>query len=211
MGKQCLVKKAPNAILIGERTPHTIEPLVLRRVPYVSIIRDGRDVLVSRAFHVHNHATVHRLFKRIPEMGEDNLKFQADPWYFQKNPERLLAHEEMVRESVGWWRDHLRQDRETVENHPNLKIRFVHYEELHRNVEQQRRELFEFLDVDPERCGNIEGVLKPGFAQEKPNEFLRKGKVGDWENYFTDDVEQWFKEEAGQELIIQGYEESLDW
>ena len=42
----------PSATLIGDRTPHTIVPIIMRDVPHISVIRDGRDVLVSRVFHL---------------------------------------------------------------------------------------------------------------------------------------------------------------
>ena len=74
-----------------------------------------------------------------------------------------------------------------------------------------RSELFKFLDVDPTRCAKIEGALKPGFEKERPTEFLRKGVVGDWVNYFTDDTKKWFKDEAGEELITQGYAANDAW
>ena len=195
----------PSASLVGDRTPTTIEPLIFEDTPTVSIIRDGRDVLVSRAFHLHNYPDVHRLFKRIPRMGRDHESFKADPWFFKKNPERLLRHELMVRESVRWWKEHLERDQQTIEQHPNAKIEFVKYEDLHADTFQVRKRLFEFLDVDPDKATKIEGVIAPGFANESPNEFLRKGKVGDWKNYFTDEVNQWFVEEAGETLERFGY------
>ena len=200
-----------SALVIGERTPHTIQPIVLRGCPVISIIRDGRDVLVSRAFHLFNEPGVHRLFQRIPAMAKDLERFQADPWFFKKNPEVLLRHEVMVRESVIWWRDHLQSDYQAVEKYPNVPIRFVRYEDLHRDTQGERERLFEFLDVDPDRAAKISGHLKPGFKQERPTEFLRKGIVGDWKNYFTDDTKKWFKDEAGEELMRQGYTDSLHW
>ncbi len=212
MIRSCVRQGAdPNATVIGERTPHTIVPITLRSVPYISIIRDGRDVLVSRAFHLYNQASVHRLFERIPEMAVTLKHFQNDPWFFKKNPDQLLCHEVMVRESMGWWREHLRSDARAVETYPKLKIRFIKYEDLHRDTEGERAKLFEFLDVDPLRASDIEGNLQPGFSEERPAEFLRKGVVGDWKNYFTEDTKKWFLDEAGEQLIQYGYEESSNW
>ena len=201
----------PSSRVVGERTPHRIEPLIIRNAPIISIIRDGRDVLISRAFHLHNYPDCHRLFERLPEMNDDHEQFKNDPWFFRNNPGYLLRHELMVRESVGWWRDHLINDQQTVQEQPDLKVKFVKYEDLHRNTRQEREKLFEFLDVDPKRAAGIEGHLRPGFEEEQPTEFFRKGVVGDWKNYFTEQTKTWFKEEAGEELIRYGYENNLDW
>jgi hypothetical protein len=57
----------------------------------------------------------------------------------------------------------------------------------------------------------LTGKLLPGFEQERPNEFFRKGAVGDWRNYFDDRARQWFKFEVQDELKIQGYESGDDW
>ncbi len=201
----------PKAKLIGDRTPHTIEPIVLRGAPHVCIVRDGRDVLVSRAFHLYNRPESHRLFERFPELNAVYESFRNDPWYFKNNPEKLLCQEEMVRESSRWWREHLERDREATEKFPNLPVHVLKYEDLHADVEAERKSLFEFLGVKPTRAAKIEGHLKPGFTEERPNEFLRKGTVGDWKNYFTDDVKRWFKDEAGDELQRQEYCTGTDW
>lgn len=212
MVKQMLESAAdPKATHIGDRTPHTIEPVVLRGVPHICIIRDGRDMLVSRAFHLYNQPQSHRLFERIPELHQTLKRFQADPWFFKKNPEQLLGCETMVRESATWWRQHLESDRAAVGKYPNLPIRFVRYEDLHADVEGERRKLFEFLGVAPKKASPIEGNLKPGFGKERPNEFLRKGAVGDWKNYFSDETKQWFKESAGDELVTQRYVQNDAW
>lgn len=210
--RRCLVERAdPAATVIGDRTPHTIIPVTLRSAPHISVIRDGRDILVSRVFHLFNSPEVTAAFDRFPTMAESLKEFQRDPWFFQKNPDRLLCQEVLVRESLTWWREHLRKDELAVESYPNLKIRFVKYEDVHQDTHGERAKLFEFLDVDPLRASDIQGRLKPGFDQERPAQFLRKGVVGDWKNYFTDQTKAWFKEEAGEELIKYGYADSMDW
>ena len=137
--RQCMIDRAdPTATVIGDRTPHTIVPVTLRNVPYISIIRDGRDILVSRMFHLYNFPEVTTLFDRIPAMEKTFRKFKTDPWYFQKQPEQLLCQEDVVRTSFSWWRDHLLKDEEAVEQFPKLKIRFVRYEDLHQNTKRER-------------------------------------------------------------------------
>jgi hypothetical protein len=210
--KQCMIAAAdPDATVIGDRTPQTLAPITLPNAPHISIIRDGRDVLVSRAFHLYNNPQVHRLFQRIPEMRETLTRFQNDPWHFQEHPDQLLCHEIMVRESVQWWLKHFQSDEETIQANPDLLVKFVKYEELHRDVEGERDKLFAFLDVDPAAAGPLPDELKPGFSKERPTEFLRKGVVGDWENYFTDKTREWFIDVAGELLIKQGYVENNRW
>ena len=211
MVRAALDKAAPDKKVVGERTPHSLEPLILRDAPHISIIRDGRDVLVSRAFHLFNYPEVHKLFKRIPAMAEDFEKFKSDQWFFRDNPEVLLRHEVMVKESVRWWCEHLEKDRQTISNFPFLHVQFVKYEDLHTDTQGQRDRLFQFLNVDPTLAPEIEGELQAGFADERPDQFFRKGKMGDWKNYFTDETKKWFKEVGGEELIRQEYETGTDW
>jgi len=41
--------------------------------------------------------------------------------------------------------------------------------------------------------------------------FFRKGYIGDWKNYFTEEHKELFKNLAGQLSIEEGYEEDLKW
>ena len=201
----------PGAKWVGDRTPHTLFPVLLPDSKHVTIVRDGRDVLVSRMFHLFNNPAGHRLFQRVPALGELVKKFQANPWFFKENPGRLLNHEPTVRESIRLWCKHLDSDRRLLSRRSDLQVKQVRYEDMHQDVDSVRKSLFEFMEVDPQKCGELQGVLKPGFTEERPDQFLRKGKVGDWKNYFNDETKKWFKEEAGEELIRQGYEQSQDW
>lgn len=213
MIRQTMIAAAePGAKVIGDRTPHTLVPITLRNTPHICVYRDGRDILVSRAFHLFNFPEVARpLFQRSRTMAESLEAFREDPWYFQKHPERLLACDEMVRTSLTWWRDQIREDFAAQQRYPHLPVLMVQYEAVHADTEGQRRRMFEFLGVDPKRAASLTGVLKPGFDQETPQAFLRKGAVGDWQNYFTDRTRQLFREIAGQTLIDLGYVQDEDW
>ena len=71
--------------------------------------------------------------------------------------------------------------------------------------------IYMFLGLDPKKAKPLNELTKPGFEKENPGTFYRKGAVGDWKNYFTEESKKWFKEEAGDALILAGYEENLNW
>lgn len=209
--RQSMVFERGEAVVLGDRTPHTIAPLILPEAWHVSIIRDGRDVLVSRVFHLFNNPGVTRLFQRHADLQESLEEFRADPWFFHQHPERLLANEELVRVSARWWREHLETDRRTVESEPGLKVLFVRYEDLHADTAGECQRMFRFLDLDPDLAPPLDETVSAGFGEERPSEFYRKGAVGDWQNYFTDSARQWFVEAAGEELVRQGYASGDRW
>jgi hypothetical protein len=88
------------------------------------------------------------------------------------------------------------------------RIHFVRYEDLHRDVELQRRQLYRFLDLDVEAAAPIQAgdMTRPGVgAPEDPMRFYRKGEVGDWRRYANGRFERWFLDSAGEALRALGY------
>ena len=68
------------------------------------------------------------------------------------------------------------------------------------------------LEVDEAEPISKDNLTVPGFGrEEKPSHFYRKGQIGDWQNYFTEDQKRWFKETAGEALVKHGYEKDLNW
>lgn len=211
MVQRCLVKLAnDNAGLIGDRTPTTLAPVILSDAPQIVIVRDFRDVIVSRIFHLYNHPRVTHVFNRFPEMQIRLEKFQQNPWYFCDQPHELLANEEIVRDSAREWAAHQQSDRDTVLANRNLAVKFIRYEELHADFERQALSLFDFLDVRPEQL-QFPAALRPGHDRENPNHLNRKGVVGDWRNYMTEPARRWINAGAGEELMRLGYIRSTDW
>jgi Sulfotransferase family len=195
---------------IGDRNPSAIEPQLFPGSPHFHIIRDGRDVLISRVFHLLNRPQVSYWFQHDLELQALLAKFQADPLYFQKCPDQLLRHEKIVRESARGWASLIKKNVEVLEAHPEISVMQLRYEEMHQNVELWRSKMYEFLGLNPTEANPLNATTTPGF-EEAPNRFYRKGAVGDWQNYMTDNAKSWFNEEAGETLLSLGYAQSAKW
>lgn len=74
-----------------------------------------------------------------------------------------------------------------------------------------------FNDSAIERCLDIverrsfKNVTGRGLGEAEANQHLRSGKVGEWDDHFTDEHRALFKELAGQDLIALGYERDDGW
>ncbi|MBY0310854.1 MAG: sulfotransferase domain-containing protein [Phycisphaerales bacterium] len=223
----------PGAAWLGDRTPRPCRVL-LPGAPQFLIIRDPRDILVSWAHQELKNGGFNYIDGGFAaELGESRAKFLADPDHFKKNPGELLGCERWLRRLAGRWRRHLRVDMECLkkidaglieevnplaDRPPMLwnwqsRVLVVRYENIHRDPEGERSRIYSFLGVNPAEAGPLsdETRTKPKLASENPHGLFRKGAVGDWVQYFTDDVKGWFKDEAGDTLIELGYEKDDNW
>ena len=217
-----LKARKPGAKWIGDRTPRGLR-VFLQKAPYILILRDGRDVLVSWTFHILRQKP-HAIDVLVPadiRPGFQKLydRFQADSEHFARHPEELLSDEGWVRMVVERWANWMRIDLDAAdkilagEKGFEARLLQVKYEDLHANTETWRRRMYEFLDVDPADAAPLSGESKtsPGFEKEDPMSFWRHGQVGDWKKYTNDRFKQWFKESAQPELVRLGYETNDTW
>jgi glutamate-1-semialdehyde 2,1-aminomutase len=200
-----------DAIWVGDRTPSHIEPSIIIGARVFNLIRDGRDIMVSAAYHFFNNPEFFPEFNSVEELQTPLALFRADPNYFHRHPDQLLASDFLARNVAFFWADTIQKNQSKIDQNPELQCLEVRYEDLHSDTESERRRLYDFLDVDPAIAAPLAFNTKPGFEQEKPNKFLRKGVVGDWRNYFTPKLQDIFNEQAGETLIQLGYVDSLDW
>ena len=210
----------PGAAWHGDRTPRDLQPMVAGG-RYIWIVRDGRDVAVSWTIHqVRRGREVIEASVRSPAqrhlLGLVDL-FAANPNLFDEQPELLLADEACVREIARDWSNRLRCDlvaaAEMESPESDSRLLRVRYEELHADPGMQQERLYRFLELDPAEAAPVsaETQTAPGFSQSDPTSFLRKGQIGDWRNYFTDQARAWFHDVAGDALVRAGYAQDENW
>jgi len=220
--KRCIFNKCisdmhdkPKVRWLGDRTPVRINPILIKGKPHILIYRDGRDLLVSLTYH---HLRIDpkqsMISDSFPEMIKKRILFKKNPYYFIKNPEKLLDNEIWVKHIARRWRNQMNLneiDLKRIKEKSDAVVHVVRYEDLHADTEVEREKMYKFLGLDPKKAMPLTSLTKPGFKKEDPTSHYRKGIVGDWKNYFTKNTCEWFKEDAGQKLIDLGYEEYLKW
>jgi hypothetical protein len=169
---------------------------------FVVMIRDLRDMCVSRYFHAlqdpgnHHHAL-----------------------YASLSREEGLDHciEIVGRNYVPWvenWQHAAAADREA--------ICLVRYEDLNRDTEGTFRRVLEFYGIEPdarllERMAGskMSGSRNLGKQLARNNWLIRsterEGEIGGWRRQFTAAQKERLRALAGRVLIATGYERDLSW
>jgi len=210
----------PGAEWLGDRTPRRLMDMVPDG-RYFWIVRDGRDVLVSFSFH-HLNAGPSAIERCFPQdIAEWLIKkseaFRKDPTMFGRFPELLLSNKTWVRyvatEWGRWYWDDRRAADKLNSTGPEPVVMDLSYEKLHEDPDGERVRMYRFLGLDPSQARPLseESRTTAGYTKNDPTQFHRKGRVGDWQHYFTDEVRDWFKQAAGEALVRAGYAEDNDW
>jgi Sulfotransferase domain len=178
---------------IGEKTPDNIcfFPLlgtIFPRAKFIQIVRDGRDSAVSGWFH-NLRVSPEWTRQNFPSM-EDYIKTYAKVWATQVSESSKFGAQQPTRYLA------------------------VRYEDLGSDTAGTLEKTFRFLGVKcsqeiVERCcvdGSFER-LSGGRSrgQEDRESFFRKGIVGDWRNYLSDEMNEMFQDKAGEWLARFGY------
>ena len=164
-------------------------PLTKFPARFIHLIRDGRDVVVSKYFYEKDFCVANGIYERFDVSFEDYVAQVTLEW---RN--YVLAWLKCGLATFKY-EDFLRDTRNT--------LRSV-LDELGLTVEDA--ELQHAIDA------NTKAKLRQALDKaHKYNTFIRKGIAGDWKQYFNAENVRVFKELAGDALIQLGYENSSRW
>jgi hypothetical protein len=194
------------------------EGMLVPGARYIYIVRDGRDVIVSMAFH----QVLLGGFDDACGPGADPHMLVADPQVRhdllrnrdaleEGEPGRLFSGgEACVRHVAREWADSVAADMVMLRRSVNEGLaRIVRYEELVADTERERGALYRWLNVSLDEVAPLNEytrALPDTPADQRPaGAFFRRGQPGDHRRYLTDDQIRWIEEEAGETLVDLGY------
>lgn len=197
-----LHRLAPGDIAMGylNATPENIRCLCQPGWATFFILRDPRDMLVSHVFYATDMYAghgMHKYYQSLPGMAE---RLTVAIRGIRQEGAQLPDVGERYRRVAGWlecpevmvlhFEDFILRRERTIEAMlSHLEKRGYHLS-IHRQQAIQK-----LIDaIDPKRS--------PTF---------RKGQVGDWREYFTDQHKRLFIDVAGDLLVRLGYEQKNDW
>ena len=178
-----------------------IEPLTQESMAHIFIYRDPRDILVSHVFYamnIHKGHALHEYYTEELSTMEERLNVAIEGCSI---PGLELPNVRERYENNFPWLEH-----EHV-----LSVRF---EDLILDREVALGKILDYIesfkvDIKVDRTHAIQ-TLGQAIQPEKSGTF-RKGQPGNWQEHFTEQNKELFKEIAGDLLIRLGYEKNYDW
>lgn len=164
-------------------------PLLTFPAQFIHLVRDGRDVVVSKYFYERDFCVKNLIYQQFDMPFDEYLPKVAGEW----------------REYVLAWLDE--------------SPCFCRYEDFLQNPISSLQKVLEKLgtpvpdfQINYAIEANTKDKLKRALDKTfRHNTFVREGVAGDWRRHFDKDHIRDFKEMAGEVLILLGYERNLDW
>lgn len=205
--------------IVGDKTPFVHPQFVeeiARMYPearVIHIIRDGRDMAVSRMHHMWSFPMSEGgVYDLDPEELDKRDRYRAGTL----GDESIFTEARLSR-LAGDWSAGVGK---VVSDGPRLlgdHYVEVRYEELLREPVENLRRLLQFLGADAgmaDSCvekASFERGAKRKQGLEDSSSRYRKGVAGDWKNAFTEADRETFKKAGGGLLIQLGYEADDAW
>jgi hypothetical protein len=214
LGKRIVGDKSPSSTIHGQsvRDLHDIFP----DATLVSIVRDGRDVLVSERFR--NFVEESRFLGAADRRILSDLR--REPASFGEG-KRSIFTDAVVRRVAGGWATNLEEIDAEGRRLFGKRYLALRYEDLLQDPERELRRVWKFLGVRriPVTLGRrIKAEMHSNPDEEWQSRrgqdiasFLAKGKAGNWRSVLTAEDRAVFREVAGKTLVQWKYERSTDW
>jgi hypothetical protein len=226
---EAVLKDAPGKKIFGSKAYTDLEMYfdVFPEARVVHIIRDGRDVCVSKRFHFLRMGIYFPGEERSPWLRAlTRLPFGQYAAMQLQNRSKVLSESDFVTpgtDSPLFTSDSLKKISTEWERITRYILRFqkrfpdrfctVRYEQLKQEPVAALTTVCTFLGAAVSEPVLTAMVEKNAFNRlKKGNEgFFRKGTTGDWKNHFTAKDVELFKSIAGDLLVELGYEASDKW
>lgn len=170
---------------------HELRDSPLHNFPaqYIHLMRDGRDVVVSKFFFEKEFCVKNGILASFDMTFDEFVEKTSLEWsnyisVWMKTSAIACKYEDLLDDTV------------TV------------LDRLFSSLGQQVSGNILENCIEANTRDNFRKALGQTF---KYNTFVRKGISGDWKNYFSEDNINVFKECAGKTLIQLGYEENMQW
>lgn len=195
---------------------------------FIHIVRDGRDVSVSKRFHLWRSGVYYhgdeinpalywlneRPFTRqVTARMRQRFGWFGESWFHSPKDGRPLFSPPLLTKIALDWKLIVCYLLEQQGRHRERAL-LVRYEDLLTNPQQEIKRVVSFLgaNADDEIVASLASATDFGALKNKgEGKFFRKGTRGDWRNHFTEQDVRLFKELAGDVLIRLGYESSNNW
>ncbi len=165
----------------------------------VLMFRDPRDQIVSLLHYVRSVVPPHHLRAPLEALPDDETRLLA---LIQGMPDIGLAN---VHDRTQMFAEWLAQGSHLIRFEQLIGVKGGGSQGSQREtIRETGRHLGVVLSPK-----DIEHIAQQVFNPKSKT--FRKGMIGDWENHFTKQHKQIFKEIAGQQLIDLGYEQGVDW
>ncbi|MGO9952254.1 MAG: sulfotransferase domain-containing protein [Dissulfurispiraceae bacterium] len=155
----------------------------------IHLMRDCRDVVVSRYFFAKDFCVNNGLIKEFTDSFAEHAWKSASGWArfvsaWAKEDVITLSYENLLRDALGEMKRVLNILGESIADD---MIQFAVQNNTKEKMHQSLAEAFKY------------------------NTFVRKGISGDWTNYFTEEIKSIVKQHAGEALVATGYTKNNDW
>ena len=193
-------------------TPEYVQILTEFNIRPVILIRDLRDMMISRYYHIMSEPT-HWMYDNIKA-----LKFEEG---FTKSLYGISADDNET--ALDYYKNWVKGWLEYIRSNPE-KALLIRYEEMKNEPHQVLGKILRFHELYFD-LQTINRIIEKQIRRYKPGEFLsdslkqagrqkstfRKGRIAEWKECFNERHKDIFKKEAGDVLILSGYENNLDW
>ncbi len=184
----------------------------------VFVLRDGRDVMVSRYFSMLRRLGSDRFNPRIPRRMRRNLPPIRDKEAVREHLPQVIEYQAKRPRSTRYnWAEHYRGYVEAGRD----DVPMIRYEDLladgPRVLAEAMAQLadeppdYEIAEQSIERFSFRRQTGGRGQGTQDASSYLRKGQAGDWRNYFNRAAGEVFDEHFGDVLIEGGYERDRRW